>query len=61
VVTLVGDDEADAGAGLIGWNSPIARAVRGGRLGDVRRLTLPSGERELEIVEISYPDAGARQ
>jgi transcription elongation factor GreB len=61
VVTLVGDDEADAGAGLIGWNSPIARAIRGAALGDVRRLTLPSGERELEIVEISYPDSAARQ
>ena len=56
VVTLVGDDEADAGAGLVGWNSPIARAVRGAAVGDVRRLVLPSGEREFEIVGISYPD-----
>ena len=59
VVTLVGDDEADAGAGLVGWNSPIARAVRGAAVGDVRRLVLPSGEREFEIVGISYPDAAA--
>jgi transcription elongation factor GreB len=56
VVTLVGDDEADAGAGLVAWNSPIARAVRGAAVGDVRRLVLPSGEREFEIVGISYPD-----
>jgi transcription elongation factor GreB len=56
VVTLVGDDEADAGAGLVGWNSPIARAVRGAAVGDLRRLVLPSGEREFEIVGISYPD-----
>ena len=28
-LTLVGDDEADAGKGLVGWNAPIARALRG--------------------------------
>ena len=55
VVTLVGDDEADAGAGRISWNSPIARAIRGGAVGDLRRVTLPSGEKELEIVSICYP------
>lgn len=55
VVTLVGEDEADAGAGLISWNSPIARAIRGATVGDVRRVLLPSGEREFEIVAIEYP------
>ena len=59
-LTLVGDDEADAGAGLIGWNSPIARAVRGASVGDVRRVALPSGEREFEIVAIRYPDVAAQ-
>jgi transcription elongation factor GreB len=29
IVTLVGDDEAEAGDGRIGWNSPLARALRG--------------------------------
>ena len=55
VVTLVGDDEADAGSGRISWNSPIARAIRGAAVGDLRRVTLPSGEKELEIVSICYP------
>lgn len=55
IVTLVGEDEADAGAGRISWNSPMARAIRGAALGDVRRVRLPSGERELEIVGIDYP------
>jgi transcription elongation factor GreB len=55
VVTLVGDDETDAGAGRISWNSPIGRAIRGAAVGDVRRITLPGGERELEIVGIEYP------
>lgn len=55
VITLVGEDEADAGAGLVSWNSPIARAVRGAAVGDLRRVSLPSGEREYEIVRIDYP------
>jgi len=57
IVTLVGEDEADAGAGRISWNSPIARAIRGAAIGDVRRVVLPSGEREYEIVAISYPES----
>ncbi len=59
IVTLVGDDEADAGAGRISWNSPLARAVRGASIGDVRRVNLPAGEKEYEVVAIDYPDAGA--
>jgi transcription elongation factor GreB len=59
VVTLVGEDEADAGAGLISWNSPIARAIRGAAVGDLRRVALPAGERELEVVAISYPERAA--
>jgi transcription elongation factor GreB len=55
VLTLVGDDEADAGAGRVGWNSPIARALRGAGVGDVRRVDLPSGEREYEVIALSYP------
>ncbi|HEX8533450.1 MAG TPA: transcription elongation factor GreB [Allosphingosinicella sp.] len=55
IVTLVGEDEADAGTGRVSWNSPIARAVRGATVGDVRRVQLPSGEKELEIVAIDYP------
>ena len=54
-VTLTGDDEADAGKGLIGWNSPIARALRGAAVGDLRRVTLPGGEREYEVIEVRYP------
>lgn len=56
-VTIVGDDEADASVGRIGWNSPIARAVRGAALGDLRKVSLPSGEIEYEIMEIAYPAA----
>jgi transcription elongation factor GreB len=55
IVTLVGEDEADAGAGLISWKSPIARAVRGAAVGDLRRVTLPGGDKEFEVVRIDYP------
>ena len=54
-VTLVGDDEQDAGKGLIGWSAPIARALRGAGLGDLRRVRLPGGEKEWEVIEITYP------
>ncbi len=55
-LTLVGEDEADASAGQISFYSPIARAIRGAAIGDLRRVALPAGEKEYEIIEISYPD-----
>ena len=55
-LTLVGDDEADATAGRVGWNSPIARALRGAAVGDLRRVDLPAGEREYEVLAIRYSD-----
>lgn len=55
-VTIVGDDEADASASLIGWNSPLACALRGAGIGDLRTVQLPAGPKEWEIVAISYPD-----
>ena len=56
VVTLVGEDEADAGAGRISFYSPLAMAVRGARIGDVRVATLPGGTKEYEVAAIRYPD-----
>ena len=56
-VTLVGIDEADAGTGRISWISPLAHALKGARVGDVRRVNLPAGSREYEILAIRYPDA----
>lgn len=54
-LTLTGDDEADAGAGRIGWNSPLARALRGAAVGDLRKVVLPSGEKDYEVMTIAYP------
>ncbi|SDC58935.1 transcription elongation factor GreB [Sphingomonas sp. YR710] len=55
-VTLVGDDETDAGTGHIGWRSPLAFALRGAAVGDLRRVQLPVGEKELEVLSITYPE-----
>ncbi|HEV7290204.1 transcription elongation factor GreB [Sphingomonas sp.] len=54
-LTLTGDDEADAGAGRIGWNSPLARALRGAAVGDLRKVVLPAGEKDYEVMTITYP------
>ncbi|MBY6013458.1 transcription elongation factor GreB [Qipengyuania gaetbuli] len=54
VVTLVGDDEQDASAGRIGWSSPLARALKGATVGDLRSVRLPSGDKEWEVVAIDY-------
>lgn len=56
MLTIVGDDEADASAGRIGWSAPIARALIGARISDERIVRLPSGEKSYEIVAIRYPD-----
>lgn len=53
-VCLVGDDETDAGAGRIGWNSPLAKALRGASVGDLRAVRLPAGTREWQVIGITY-------
>jgi len=53
-VTLVGDDEQEASEGRIGWNSPLARALKGASVGDLRTVRLPAGEREWEIMNVTY-------
>jgi len=54
-VTIVGDDEQDVSTGRIGWSAPIARALRGAAIGDLRTVRLPSGEKEWEVIAIEYP------
>ena len=56
-LTLVGDDEQDASAGRVGWSAPIARALRGAAVGDLRTVRLPAGEKEWEVLAIDYPAA----
>ncbi len=54
-ITLVGEDEADASAGRISFYSPLAAALRGAAVGDVRRVKLPGGDKEVEVIAIDYP------
>jgi transcription elongation factor GreB len=54
-LTIVGDDEQDAGSGRIGWSAPFSRALRGAGVGDLRTVRLPAGEKEWEVLEIAYP------
>jgi len=55
-LTIVGDDETDAGSGRIGWSAPLARALIGARAGEERIVRLPAGEKSYEVMSIRYPD-----
>lgn len=56
-ITIVGVDEADLARGQVSWISPIARALRRAREGDVVDLRTPSGLERIEVLAISYGDA----
>ena len=56
LLTIVGDDEADATAGKVGWSAPLARALIGAKVGDERVVRLPAGEKRYEVMGICYPD-----
>lgn len=51
---IVGEDEADIGAGLISFTSPIARALIGKSEGDEVAFSAPGGDKEYEILEVRY-------
>lgn len=54
MVQIVGDDEQDAGKGKVGWSSPIAKAIKGASIGDLRTVRLPGGLKEWEVMAVSY-------
>ncbi len=49
---IVTSEEADAPAGRISTSSPIGRGLLGKGLGDVVRIKIPDGVREMEIVKL---------
>jgi|SRR6516225_2419763 transcription elongation factor GreB len=51
---IVGVDETDVARGHISWVSPVADALLSAAAGDRVRAVLPSGDKELEILEVSY-------
>ncbi len=52
---IVGEDEADPKQGKVSWVSPLARAAEDGQVGDLITWRRPNGDKELEILSISYP------
>jgi transcription elongation factor GreB len=60
-VTIVGDDEQEASADRIGWSSPLARALRGAAVGELRTVRLPCGEKEWEVLAIAYAAPSVRR
>ena len=51
---IYGEDEVDVQAGILSWRSPLANALMGKEEGDGVRFRAPSGQREVEIVEVRY-------
>jgi len=58
-VTILGIDEAEPSLGQISWVAPVAQALLKARVGDEVRLRTPGGWEALEVLEVSYPAAGA--
>lgn len=53
-VRIVGEDEADPRAGLISWQSPVARAFTGHRAGDRVVVDRPAGRMQYTIDNVTY-------
>jgi len=51
-LTIVGEDEAEAGAGRISWVSPLAEALLDAEPGDEVAWHRPAGRRRLEILGV---------
>ena len=51
---IVGEDEADIKQSRISISSPLARALIGKSAGDVADFQAPGGEREYEVLKVSY-------
>ena len=51
---IVGKDEADITKNYIYFRSPIGKALIGKNKKDIITVTTPSGEKNLEIIEVKY-------
>ncbi|HAA38690.1 MAG TPA: transcription elongation factor GreAB [Pseudomonas sp.] len=51
-IQLVGEDQADASAGLINWGSPLGRALLGAQVGDEVLWKRPVGDQLIEVLRI---------
>jgi transcription elongation factor GreB len=53
---IVGVDETDVARGWISWVSPVAKALLSAAVGDRVRAALPSGEKDFEILDVTYDE-----
>lgn len=51
---IVGADESDINKGLISVSAPLARSLIGKEIGEEVTVTLPSGTRQYEIVNVEF-------
>jgi transcription elongation factor GreB len=51
---IVGVNEIDLDRDWISWQSPLARALLNAKVGDTVRFKAPSGEQQLQIMEVRY-------
>ncbi len=51
---IVGPAEADMARGAISYEAPLARQLMGRRAGDEVKVRTPGGEREYEVLEVSF-------
>ncbi len=56
VYSIVGEQEADIKRGLISITAPVARALIGREAGDSVMVKAPKGNREYEILEVSFKE-----
>lgn len=54
--TVVGGCESNPDMGLISFNSPLAKQLLGREEGDEVKVRLPGGEKEFEILNVSYKE-----
>jgi transcription elongation factor GreA len=50
---LVTSEDVDVSKGLISTSSPIGRGLLGKQVGDVVRIQIPGGTRDMEIIELT--------
>ena len=50
---IVADGEADLSKGKISVNSPIGKGLLGKSVGEITKISVPTGFIDLEILEIS--------
>jgi transcription elongation factor GreB len=55
-LTIVGQDELDAGDARVSWRSPLARALLSAKVGQSVTVRAPRGPERIEIIAVRYED-----